>query len=44
VLTHKLIVPRTQLRTVGEQAFGVAAARVWKSLYRDFSELLQETS
>ena len=29
---HGLMVPRTRLRTIGDRAFGVAAARVWNSL------------
>jgi len=29
---QRLIVPRTRLRTIGDRAFGVAAARVWNSL------------
>ena len=30
--THKLIVPRTRLRIVGDRTFGVTAARVWNNL------------
>ena len=30
--SHQLIVPRTRLFTVGDRAFGAAAARIWNSL------------
>ena len=31
--THKLIVPRTRLRTFGDRTLGAAAARVWKTCH-----------
>ena len=30
--THKLMVPRTRLKTSGDRTFGAAAARVWNEL------------
>jgi len=33
--THKLVVRRTRLRTIGDRAFGAAAPRVWNNLPTD---------
>ena len=30
--SNKLVVPRTRLKTVGDRAFGAAAARIWNDL------------
>ena len=30
--SNKLVVPRTRLKTVGDRAFGTAAARIWNDL------------